>query len=131
MKQEFEMRQEQMDAIIAINKDRMPVIKIGSVNVGMDLQDQINEFWRVLGLEYGFNSKTVEASSKGKLFFLAEATESLMDKLQRIKEEGWNKIRRLSAELEDSKQELERDLDSIRKEIADQPEGVEHTEATQ
>lgn len=71
MKQEFEMTQEEMDDIIAINKDQSPVIKIGSYWGGMNLQEKINHYWEILGNKYGFKPLTVEGSAKGKLFFLA------------------------------------------------------------
>ena len=72
MKQEFQILQEEMDDIIAINKSQMPVMKIGNVTTGMDLQERINEYWDGLGEKYGFKPLTVEGSSKGKLYFLAE-----------------------------------------------------------
>jgi len=72
MKQEFEMLQEEMDDIIAINKSQMPVMLIGNVSTGMDLQERINAYWEGLGDKYGFKHMTVEPSAKGKLFFLAE-----------------------------------------------------------
>jgi len=96
MKQEFQMTSEEMQDIIAINKNRMPVMKIGNVTTGMDLQKRINEYWKGLSDKYGFEQMTVEGSSRGKLFFLAEAkpivkpksqTEIAMDKydtLQKI-----------------------------------------------
>jgi len=74
MKQEFEMLQEEMDDIISINKSKMPVMKIGNVTTGMDLQERINSYWQGLGNKYGFKHLTVEGSAKGKLFFLAEPT---------------------------------------------------------
>jgi len=71
MKQEFEMTQEEMDDIIQINKDQMPVLVICGITTGMDLAEKINWYWRGLGEKYGFHSQTAEGSSKGKLFFLA------------------------------------------------------------
>jgi hypothetical protein len=44
MKQEFEMTQQEMNEIIAINKSRMPVMKIENVTTGMDLQEKINAY---------------------------------------------------------------------------------------
>jgi hypothetical protein len=72
MKQEFKMTQEEMDDIIAMNKNKMPVLKIGNVVTGMDLQERINNYWVGLGNKYGFKPMSVEKSSKGKLYFLAE-----------------------------------------------------------
>ena len=61
-----------MDDIISINKNKMPVLKIGNVTTGMDLQERINKYWIGLSDKYGFKQMTVEGSSKGNLFFLAE-----------------------------------------------------------
>lgn len=74
MKQEFEMSQEEMDNIIAINKGGGdPVMFLGGgTPMGESLQEKINQYWLILGKKYGFKSTTVEGSSKGKLFFLAE-----------------------------------------------------------
>lgn len=72
MKQEFEMTQQEMDDIISINKNQSPVMKFGDYWSGMDLQEKINHYWETLGNKYGFRHMTVEPSSKGKLFFLAE-----------------------------------------------------------
>lgn len=72
MKQEFKITQQEMDDIIAINKNQMPVMKIGNVTTGMDLQERVNSYWDGLADKYGFKKLTVEPSSKGKLFFIAE-----------------------------------------------------------
>ena len=72
MKQEFKMTQQEMDDIIAINRNKMPMLKIGDVITGLDLQENINEYWKKLGDKYGFEYMTVEPSSRGNLFFLAE-----------------------------------------------------------
>ncbi|HDZ25797.1 hypothetical protein LCGC14_1114590 [marine sediment metagenome] len=72
MKQEFEMTQEEMDDIIQINKDVGPVMQIGTVTTGMDRQEKINNYWQGLADKYGFNPETVEGSSRGELYFLAE-----------------------------------------------------------
>jgi hypothetical protein len=72
MRQEFKMEQKEMDDIIAINKAKMPVMLIGGITTGMDLQERINRYWEGLGDKYGFKPLTVEPSSKGNLYFLAE-----------------------------------------------------------
>ncbi len=72
MKQEFEMTQQEMDDIIAINKNMSPVMKFGDYWSGMNLQEKVNHYWETLGKKYGFKHMTVEGSAKGKLFFLAE-----------------------------------------------------------
>jgi len=76
MKQEFEMTQEEMDQIIAINKvGGAPVLTLGKeLIMGSSLQEKVNQYWKILGNKYGFKPMTVERSSKGKLFFIAEAT---------------------------------------------------------
>lgn len=82
MKQEFEMAQQEMDDIIAINKSMPPVMKFGDYWSGMDLQEKINHYWETLGNKYGFKHLTVEPSAKGKLFFLAEPKPVVIPKTQ-------------------------------------------------
>lgn len=74
MRQEFEMSQEEMDNIIAINRGGGdPVMFLsGGTPMGSSLQEKINQYWEILGNKYGFKPMTVEGSSKGKLFFIAE-----------------------------------------------------------
>ncbi|MES2287435.1 MAG: hypothetical protein V4547_17205 [Bacteroidota bacterium] len=86
MKQEFEMTQAEMDDIIAINKSQMPVLKIGNVITGMDLQERINAYWEGLGDKYGFKPLTVEGSARGNLFFLAEPKPIVMPKTETEKQ---------------------------------------------
>lgn len=69
MKQEFKLTQQEMDDIIAINKNIEPVMKFGDYWSGMDLQQRINAYWQKLGDKYGFEYMTVEPSAKGGLFF--------------------------------------------------------------
>jgi len=78
MRQEFKMTQEEMDNIIAINKGGGdPVMFLsGGTPMGSSLQEKINQYWEILGKKYGFKPMTVEGSSKGKLFFIAESFES-------------------------------------------------------
>jgi len=74
MKQEFEMQQEEMDKIISINKaNSNTVMMIGGVDFSNNLTEAINAYWKLLADKYGFVWNTVEGSSKGKLFFLAES----------------------------------------------------------
>jgi len=73
MKQEFEMLQEEMDKILEINKSNTnTVMMIGGVDFSDNLTQAINAYWEILGDKYGFKQFTVEGSSKGDLFFLAE-----------------------------------------------------------
>jgi hypothetical protein len=71
-----------MDDIIAINKSQMPVMMIGNITTGMDLQERINAYWEGLGDKYGFKPTTVEGSAKGTLFFLAEPKPKVIPKTQ-------------------------------------------------
>ncbi len=93
MKQEFEMTREEMDDILAINKNQSPVMKFGDYWSGMDLQEKVNHYWETLGKKYGFTPLSVEGSSKGELFFLAisvpivkpkTSTELAMDKFDTL-----------------------------------------------
>jgi hypothetical protein len=84
MKQEFEMTQEEMDNIIAINKGGGdPVMFLsGGTPMGSSLQEKINQYWEILSDKYGFKKLTVEGSAKGKLFFLAEPKPIVIPKTQ-------------------------------------------------
>jgi hypothetical protein len=101
MKQEFEMTQEEMDDIIAINKNQMPVMMIGNVSCGMDLQERINAYWEGLGNKYGFKPMTVEGSAKGKLFFLAEPKPIAIPKTQaEIEMDKYDTLQKIVDQLE-------------------------------
>lgn len=83
MKQEFEMQQEEMDKIISINKaNSNTVMMIGCVDFSNNLTEAINAYWKLLADKYGFVWNTVEGSSKGKLFFLAESKPIVVPKTQ-------------------------------------------------
>ena len=108
MKQEFEMLQQEMDDIIAINKSQMPVMMIGNVTTGMDLQERINSYWRGLGDKYGFKEMTVEGSSKGKLFFLAEPKPIVIPKTQtEIEMDKYDSLQKIVNQLEGCHYECE------------------------
>lgn len=76
MKQEFQMTQEEMDNIITINKGGGdPVMFLsGGTPMGSPLQEKINQYWKILADKYGFKQMSVEGSSRGKLYFIAEPT---------------------------------------------------------
>lgn len=83
MKQEFEMKQENMNDILAINKNNCNVVmKIGSYETSNSLAESINRYWEKLGNEMGFKHMTVEGSSRGTLFFLAEPKPIVIPKTQ-------------------------------------------------
>lgn len=101
MKQEFEMTQQNMDDIIAINKSKMPVMMIGNVTTGMDLAERVNAYWEGLGNEMGFKHMTVEGSGKGKLFFLAEPKAKVVPKTPlEIEMDKFNTIGKIVQEME-------------------------------
>jgi len=108
MKQEFEMTQEEMDDIIAINKDQMPVMQIGNVTTGMDLQERINSYWKGLSDKYGFKQMTVEGSSRGKLFFLAEPKPIVVPKTRvEIEMDKYDTLQKIVDQLEMNDYECE------------------------
>lgn len=103
MRQEFQMSQEEMDNMIAINKGGGdPVMFIsGGIPMGSSLQEKINQYWDILGDKYGFKPSTVEGSSKGKLFFLAEPKPIVIPKTQtEIEMDKYDTIKKIVAQLE-------------------------------
>jgi len=67
---EFELSQTQLQRILFASKP-IPLI---ALQCGMPVshQDRANAIWKSLGEEMGFAYMTVEPSSKGDRFFLAE-----------------------------------------------------------
>jgi hypothetical protein len=101
MKQEFEMTQEEMDNIIAINKNQMPVMVIGDVVTGNEVREGVNNYWMELGDKYGFKWDTVEGSAKGKLFFLAEPKPKVIPKTpEEISMDKFDTIKKIVDQLE-------------------------------
>jgi hypothetical protein len=103
MKQEFEMTQEEMDNIIAINKGGGdPVMFLsGGTPMGSSLQEKINQYWEILGNKYGFKQMTVEGSSKGKLFFIAEMKPIVIPKTQiEIEMDKYDSLQKIVEQLE-------------------------------
>ena len=103
MRQEFEMTQEEMDNIIAINKGGGdPVMFLsGGTPMGSSLQEKINQYWEILGNKYGFKPMTVEGSSKGKLFFIAEMEPIVIPKTQtEIEVDKYDSLQKIVEQLE-------------------------------
>ena len=103
MRQEFEMTQEEMDNIIAINKGGGdPVMFLsGGTPMGSSLQEKINQYWEILGNKYGFKPMTVEGSSKGKLFFIAEMKPIVIPKTQtEIEMDKYDSLQKIVEQLE-------------------------------
>ena len=108
MRQEFEMTLAEMDDIIQINKNQMPVLQIGNVTTGMDLQEKVNSYWEGLGNKYGFKPTTVEGSSKGKLFFIAEPKPIVIPKTpHEIEMDKFNTLTKIVDSLEGCQYECE------------------------
>ena len=90
----------------------MPVMKIGNVTTGMDTQEKVNEYWKGLSNKYGFKQLTVEGSSKGKLFFLAEPKIVKTESQKSVDKYIGNAMGYLSIEVIDS---LRRIVDQLNK----------------
>jgi hypothetical protein len=72
MTKEFELTDEEFDAIKDISQSRQPVIWVG-VWLGMDAQERANSFWEQLGEKHGFVWDTARpVSGKSNRFFTAE-----------------------------------------------------------
>ena len=117
MRQEFEMTQEEMDNIIAINKGGGdPVMFLsGGTPMGSSLQEKINQYWEILGNKYGFKHMTVEGSSKGKLFFIAEPIPVVIPKTrEEIEEEKNDTLQKIVDQLEFCNYQTEDGLHSLK-----------------
>ena len=72
MKQEFKMSETELSDIKKIASNSEPIMKIGDDWTGLSRQEKANNYWSAMGDKYGFKFMTVEPSSKGELYFLAE-----------------------------------------------------------
>jgi hypothetical protein len=77
MKQEFEMTEEELQAIYDISRNKEPVIFVG-VWTGLDSQERANKLWQCMGDKYGFVWDSAEPSAKGDRFFLATPKEKVI-----------------------------------------------------
>ena len=102
MKQEFEMTKEEMDEIIRINKSTPnTVMMVGGVDFSNNLTEAINAYWKILSDKYGFEQMTVEGSSRGKLFFLAEPKPIVKPKTRtEIKMDEYDTLQKIFNQLE-------------------------------
>ena len=74
MRKEFEMTEEELQAIYDISRNKTPVIHVG-IWLGMDSQQRANKLWQIMGDKYGFVWDSVEAAyGKGDRFFTAIET---------------------------------------------------------
>jgi hypothetical protein len=108
MKQEFEMTEEELQAIYDISRNQMPVINIGGNWLGMDKQEQANALWRHMADKYGFVWDSAEGSAKGKRFFLAIPKPIVVPKTQsEIEMDKYDTLQKIVNQLEMSEYECE------------------------
>jgi hypothetical protein len=69
-RKEYELTQERYDRLLKACQS-VPYMVIGGVEPASP-QENANRAWEALGLEMGFLGRTVEPSSRGKMFFTAE-----------------------------------------------------------
>lgn len=73
MEKEYEMTKQEMDDIIAINNERIPVMKFGDYWSGMNKQEKANKYWEGMSKKYGFKTMSVKPHPNGNpLCFIAE-----------------------------------------------------------
>ena len=74
MRVEFKITEEEYQEILEINKKGSdPVMYLsGGIPLGRSLQEKINDYWKTLGLKYGFKPMGITPSNKGKLYLIAE-----------------------------------------------------------
>ena len=67
----------------------------------MGTQERVNTYWQKLGDKYGFKPNGVAASSKGKLFFLAEPKPIVKPKTDgEIEMEKYDSLKKIVSQLE-------------------------------
>ncbi len=108
MKQEFEMSEEQLQAIYDISRNQMPFIYVG-IWTGLDnKQEKANKLWQTMADEMGFVWDSVESSSKGKRFFLAESKAKVIPKTsEEIEMDKYDTLQKIVEQLEGCKYECE------------------------
>lgn len=101
MKQEFEMNEEELQAIYDISRNQMPVMFIG-VWTGLDSkQEKANKLWQVMADNYGFVWDSVEGSARGERFFLATSKPKVIPKTQtEIEMDKYDTIAKIVSHLE-------------------------------
>lgn len=108
MKQEFEMSEEQVQAIYDISKDRTPVIRIGVTWLGLDKQERANKLWRTMADEMGFVWDSVEPSARGNKYFLATPKPKVIPKTRaEIEMDKYDSLKKIVEQLEGCKYECE------------------------
>lgn len=108
MKQEFEMSEEELQAIYDISRNQMPVMLIGGVSCGQDSQAKANCLWKQMADNYGFVWDSVEGSSRGKRFFLATPKPKVIPKTQtEIEMDKYDSLQKIVDQLESCNYEAE------------------------
>jgi alcohol dehydrogenase YqhD (iron-dependent ADH family) len=107
MKQEFEMTEDELQAIYDISRDNTPVIFVGTW-LGLDKQERANKLWQIMADNYGFVWDSVEPSSRGKKFFLATPKEKVIPKTQaEIEMDKYDTLQKIVDQLESCNYECE------------------------
>ena len=108
MKQEFEMTEEELQAIYDISRNQMPVMLIGNTSCGQDSQERANYLWKKMADDYGFVWDSVEGSARGKRFFLATPKPKVIPKTQsEIEMDKYDTLQKIVDQLEMSDYECE------------------------
>jgi len=108
MKQEFEMSEEQLQAIYDISRNQMPVIYVGTWMGTESKQEKANKLWQKMADDMGFVWDSVEPSSKGERFFLATPKPKVIPKTKmEIDMEKYDSIKKIADKLESSNYETE------------------------
>jgi hypothetical protein len=101
MKQEFEMTEDELQAIYDISRNQMPVMFIGVWTGGESKQEQANKLWQSMADKYGFEWDSVEPSAKGKRFFLATPKPKIIPKTQaEIEMDKYDTLQKIVDQLE-------------------------------
>lgn len=108
MKQEFEMSEQEIQAIYDISKNQMPVMFIG-VWTGMESkQEKANKLWQSMADNYGFVWDSVEPSARGDRFFLATPKPKVIPKTQtEIEMDKYDTLSKIVEQLESCNYETE------------------------
>jgi len=108
MKQEFEMTEEQLQAIYDISRNQMPVIYVGVWLGTESKQEKANKLWQTMADEMGFVWDSVEASAKGKRFFLATPKPKVIPKTSiEIEMDKYDTLQKIVEQIEMSDYECE------------------------
>lgn len=75
MRKEFELSEEQYQALLDASKPTPVMFLTGGRPMFDSPQENANRAWKALGTKMGFQHMTVQPSDKGKRFFTAEPVE--------------------------------------------------------